>query len=202
LFQAFRHESGNKTASVASGDPARQEFVIPRVRMPYMCTNGQFHRTRLELFGGSRAAYSTCVLPARVFGNRPLLVLRTPGKQIAHAPREALDVLGIEFLTTFCSALAGQPSRLGIREALLFRACESGFFYQHTLSLVPLPRTAEPDYHCTKRRIPPGAPRERGIATRQEHEMIEIGTVEAQWPFGFHPEEAPFPKRFTTLRAG
>jgi hypothetical protein len=83
----------------------------------------------------------------------------------------------------------------------LFRPCQSGLLDQHTLSLVPSPRTAEPDDHCTEGRIPAGASRQRGIATRQKHEMIEIGTREAQGPFRFHSEEASLPKFFATLGA-
>jgi hypothetical protein len=40
LLQARRHDFGHKTACFASRDAAGQEFVIPRVRVPYMCMNG------------------------------------------------------------------------------------------------------------------------------------------------------------------
>jgi hypothetical protein len=79
-----------------------------------MCANGQFDRTRLKLLGGSGAPDSTRVLLARVFSNRPLFLPRTPGKQVAHTPRELLDVLGIELLTPFGGPLASQLSGLGI----------------------------------------------------------------------------------------
>jgi hypothetical protein len=59
LFQALRDQSGNTTASVASGDAARQEFVIPSVRVTYMGANGQFDRTRLKFLGRSGAPDST-----------------------------------------------------------------------------------------------------------------------------------------------
>jgi len=201
LFQALRHESGNKSASFAPGDPTRQEFVIPRVCVSYVCANGQFDRTRLKLLGGSRAADPTRVLLARMLGNRPLLVTWTPGKQLAHAPRELLDVLGIELLTPFGGTLANQLPGLGIRQTFLFRPCERRFLYQHTLPLVPLPRTAETDDDGTEGRIPARSSRERRIATRQEHEMIEIRTREAQRPFRFQSEEAPLAKLFATLFA-
>jgi hypothetical protein len=101
-----------------------------------------------------------------VHSNRVLLVTRTPRKEIAHAARELLDVIGIEFLPPFGSPFAGQASGFCIREALLFRPCERGFFYQYALPFVSLPRTAEPDHHCSQSRIATGASRERGIATR------------------------------------
>ena len=112
-------------------------------------------------------------------GNRPLLLVRTPRKHITNTPCELLDVLGIECLTPFGGALSSQSSGLSISEALLFRPCEGAFLDQHTLSLVPFPRTAKPDDHGPERRIPAGSPGECSIATRQEREMIEIGTREA-----------------------
>ncbi|HEY9466392.1 MAG TPA: hypothetical protein VIR54_25020 [Vicinamibacterales bacterium] len=39
-LQALRDEFGNEPASFVSGDASRQEFVIPRVRVAYMCANG------------------------------------------------------------------------------------------------------------------------------------------------------------------
>jgi hypothetical protein len=75
-----------------------------------------------------------------------LLFARTPGKQFAHSPRELLNVLGTELLTSFGGALARQLSGLGVREALLFRPREGRVLYQYTLALVPFPRTAKPDY--------------------------------------------------------
>jgi hypothetical protein len=149
LFQALRDEFGNEPASFVSGDAARQEFVIPRVRVAYVCANGQFDRTRLELFGRSGAPDSTRILPARVFSNGTLLFPRTPGKQVAHTSRELLDVLGIDLLTPFGRPLPSQLSGFRIGEAFLFRPCKSGLLDQHTLSLVPFPRMAEPHDHCT-----------------------------------------------------
>ncbi len=142
------------------------------------------------------------MLLARVLGDRSLLVARTPRKQLAHAPRELPDVLGIEFLTSFGGPLTRQVPGLGIRKALFFRPRQGRFLDQHTLPLVPLPRTAKPHDHGTEGRVPGGSSRERGITTGQEHEMIEIGTPEAQRSFRFHSEEAPLPKLFATLRAG
>jgi hypothetical protein len=133
------------------------------------------------------------ILLARVLGDRSSLVARTPRKQVAHTPRELLDVLGIELLTSVGGPLARQLPSLRIRQALLFRPRQGRFLDQHTLPLVPLPRTAEPHHHRTERRVPAGSSRERGITTWQEYEMIEISTREAQGSLRFHSEEAPLP---------
>ena len=57
---------------------------------------------------GCRAANATRVFLAGVLGNRALLVTRAPRKLVTDAPRELLDVLGIQFLPPFESALATQ----------------------------------------------------------------------------------------------
>jgi hypothetical protein len=136
-----------------------------------------------------------------MFSDRLLLIGRAPGKEIAHAPRELLDVLGIKLLPPFGRPFTGEASRFRIREALSFRPCERGFFDQHSLPFVPFPRTAKPDDYGTEGRIPTGASRERGRASSQEHEVIEICTREAQGPLCFHPKKASLPQFFAALRA-
>ncbi|HYN08192.1 MAG TPA: hypothetical protein VES67_12440 [Vicinamibacterales bacterium] len=127
-----------------------------------------------------------------MFRNSPLFFARTPGQQVTHSLSERLDVFGIELLTPLGGSLASELSRVGIREALLLRSHERRVLDEHTLPLVPLARPAETDDDRSKGRMAAGSPRECGITPSQEHEMIEIGTREAQRSFRFQSQEPPF----------
>jgi hypothetical protein len=126
-----------------------------------------------------------------VFGNRCSFVTRTPRKSFGDALRELLDIPGLEVLTPFLGAHASRLSYVRIRKALVFGAHKSSLLDQHTLSFVPLARTAEPDDYSLERRVLARSPGERRIATLQEHEMVEIGAGETHWPAGVHAKEPP-----------
>ena len=114
-----------------------------------------------------------------MFGDHPLLVRRTPGKQFPDAVRERADVFHIQFLPMFGRALASQSTSLGVGQTLPFGLRERLFFHQHTLPFVPLARTAETNHHCPERRVAAGSSRERSVSASKEHQVIEIGARHA-----------------------
>jgi hypothetical protein len=68
------------------------------------------------------------------------------------------------------------------------------------LTLIPFSRTAKPHHYGPEGRVLVRSPGECGIATRQEHQVIEIGTCETQRSVGFHSKEAALTNLFATLR--
>ncbi|OGA71445.1 MAG: hypothetical protein A3G81_15770 [Betaproteobacteria bacterium RIFCSPLOWO2_12_FULL_65_14] len=170
--------------------------------VPHMRANRQLDGGCLEVASCSRTTDPPRVLLAAVFGNRLSFLDWTGWEQFRHALREALDVLGVERLPPFGGALAGQSPRFGVGQALLLRSRERPLFDQHALPLVAPPRTAEAHDDRAQRRIARGTPSERGVPARQEHEMIQIRTSEAQRPFPLEAKKAPLAKFFATFRAG
>lgn len=152
-----------------------QKFVVSRVRVPYMSSHREIDSVRLKLFGCGRTADSARVLLTGVFGDGLLLLHWAPRKQFPHAPRECLDVLDIEFLTTFGRTFPSQPSGLGVGQALLFGPCQRLFLDQHTLSLVAFSGATKTDHDGPERRVAAGSSGESGIPTLKKNEVIEIG---------------------------
>ena len=172
-----------------------------RVDVSDVSANGEFDRTGLQLFRRRRPANAARVFLAGVLGDCLLPLDGAAGEQIAHAPCERGEILGIVRLTPFSRALSSQSTSLGVGEAFLFRPHERVLFDQHTLSLVALAGTAEAHHHGLKRRVSAGSSSERGISTLEEHQVIEIGATQAERPFHLQSKKAPFRKLVAALRA-
>jgi hypothetical protein len=56
----------------------------------------------------------------------------------------------VKFLPTLRCSLTGSLAGRSVGQALSLRLLESRLFNQHSLTLVPLSRPTEPDYHRTE----------------------------------------------------
>jgi hypothetical protein len=112
--------------------------------------------------------------------------LRAPGGAAGEQPGDPHDKTGLQFQILGSPAL-GVPfppphSGVLVGEALLLCLFERCFFDQEALPLVPLARPAPPDHHGRKGAgflRPTG---ERGVAGRQEYQVIQVGASEAERP--------------------
>jgi hypothetical protein len=172
------------------------------MHVPDVSANGKFDRTCPQFLRRRRSSDPAGVFLAGVLGNGSLLFDGAAGKQIAHAPGERGEILGIVSLPPFGRPLLFQATRLAVRQAFLFRTGERVLFDQHTLPLVALAGTAEANDHGTERRVAAGTSRERSISALEKCQAIEIGAPQAQRPFCFHAKKAALAKFLSTLRTG
>ena len=182
-------------------DALAQKFVVPRVRVTYVSSHGEIHVVRLKLFRRSRPSDPARILLAGMFGNGLLLLYGASGKQFPYTPRERPDVFDVQFLTTFGCTFASEPSGLVVGQAFLFGPRERLFFDQHPLSLVALSRTTKPNHNRPERRVAAGSTGQRSISAPEENKLVEVGTRQAESPFGFQTKKATFPELLATFRA-
>jgi hypothetical protein len=142
------------------------------------------------------------MLLARVFGNRLLLLVGTPGKELSDTPRERTHIRGIELSTPFGRPLPRTLTGISIREAFLFRPRQRFFFDEHTLSFVAFACATETDDDGAERRVAACASGERGVAPLEKHQMIEISARQTQWPFCLQTQKAPLAELLSTFTAG
>ena len=83
-------------------------------------------------------------------GNCPALRSRAAGKRIAQSLGKLTHVVLVNFLPTLRCSLTGSLANRSIGQALSLRLLESRLLNQHSLTLVPLSRTTEPDDHRTE----------------------------------------------------
>jgi hypothetical protein len=180
--------------------PLGEKLIVSRVPMADVGPDRQFDGIWIEPACGSRTAHPARVLSARVVGNCAALRSRAAGKRVAQSLGKLAHVALVEFLPTLRCSLTGALAGRGIRQALSLRPLERRFFDQHSLTLVPLSRSAEPDDHRTEGRVLARSTRQRRITAGEEDEMVEVGASEAEGPFPFHPEKAPLPQFTPALR--
>ena len=180
-------------------DAMAQKFVVPRARVPYVSPHGEVHGVRLKLFGRSRPSDPARILLAGMFGNGLLLLYWASGKEFPDTPCERLDVFDVQFLTTFGRTFPTEPAGLGVGQAFAFGPRERLFFDQHPLSFVALSRTTKPDHHRPEHRVAAGAASQCGVPALEEHKLVEVGTRQAERPFGFQTKKATFPELFATF---
>ena len=174
-------------------DAMAQKFVVPRARVPY----------REPARRGSRRSPQALwpqptVRPGpNTSGRHVRQWLAAPywasGKEFPDTPCERLDVFDVQFLTTFGRTFPSEPAGLGVGQAFAFSPRERLFFDQHPLSFVALSRTTKPDHHRQEHRVAAGAASQCGVPALEEHKLVEDGTRQAEWPFGFRTKKATFP---------
>src|SRR5215475_5394299 len=151
-------------------------------------------RGRIELPGGRRAADPARIFQAGVSGDLLPLRDRTARKESAQAFRELGHVLLVDFCTPHRRPLASALARVRVGQALALRLFQRGLLDENALPLVSSSRPAKADNDCIKRRVLPGAARERRVPTRQKHEVIEVGAGHAERPLLLHAQEAALPE--------
>ena len=119
------------------------------------------------------------------------LTARTTWKEVTEPAYECLDILRIDALRSLGSTLASEDQNLSIGQALLLCADERCLVHQHALTFIPLAGSTEAYDDRTLRRVFARATGEHRVATREEDEVVEIGTAQAQWPVLLHPEKLP-----------
>jgi hypothetical protein len=142
------------------------------------------------------------MLSAGVVGNRQPLRFRAAGKHIAQSLGELPHVARIDLLPTLCCSLPGSLAGLRIGEALPLRPLESRLFNQHSLALVSLSGPTEPNDHRAERRVFAGTSGQSRVAAGEEHQMVEVGTGEAERAFSFHSEKSPLAELTAAFRTG
>jgi hypothetical protein len=122
-------------------------------------------------------------------GDRLGALGRAAGEQpgdLADETRLQLQVLvspalGIPFPAPHPGVLVGK--------ALQLRFFERWFLHQEALPLIPLARPAPPDHHRRQEACLLRPAGERGVAGRQEHQVIHVGTGQAERPGVVHDEQ-------------
>ena len=123
-------------------------------------------------------------------GDRLRAVGRAAGKQ----PGDLSDETGLQFQVLAGPALgvpfpAPHPGVL-VGETLLLCVLERWFFHQQALPLVPLARPAPPDHHRGQGAGLLRPTGERGVAGRQEYQVIHVGAGQAERPLVVHDQQA------------
>jgi hypothetical protein len=100
--------------------------------------------------------------------------------ELSNAFREPAHERRIDLGAPFRLPVAAPRSHFRIAQALGFGAVDRVIFDQQPLAFVPLPRGAPLQHDRGQRGVAAGTPRERGVAGRQEPEVIQIRAGEAQ----------------------
>lgn len=124
-------------------------------------------------------------------GNRPGPFLRTsreePNDLMAERILEGLFLNRSVFCLTQAAPLScplvGQAGNLGLGERFLFD--------EDPLALVATPRPAEPHHDRGKSARPFGSPGECGVTGRQEDQVVEVRSFEAERSVSLHEQEIP-----------
>ena len=200
--QAFGYGGGDPSAGFVSVYAARQQSVVRGARVTHVGVNRQSDSILLKLFGRRRPADPPGVFSAGMFGDGPPLVGGASRKEFSHAARERAHVLGIEFLAPFGGALPGKLPGLRIGQAFLLRPGKRFLLDEQTLPLIAFPRAAEAHHDRLERRVAACSPGERGIATREEEQVIEIRARETERMPALQMQKTSFAELLAALRAG
>jgi hypothetical protein len=90
------------------------------------------------------------------------------------------------------TSLAG-GAQIGIGETLFLGLFEGFGLHQHTLALVTAARPAEPYDDRPQAAMFGGAASQRGVATRQVDQVVEIGALHAKRLVALHGQQFAFP---------
>jgi hypothetical protein len=157
----------------------------------------------IEALGRGGSANPVAVLPTGVLGDGALSPGRAPRISSPHLLRESLHVLAIS--SPRILRARKRPSRAGRRicDAGGLGAFEGLLLDQKALAFVATPGSAPFQYDGPKRGCLLGTPGERGISSREKLEVVEVGTGQAQGPFGLvEADPSGASQRRATLAAG
>lgn len=128
-------------------------------------TNGCVRRNQLRFFGRTTREY----LPDK----------------FRHSHGESLILLVAILLSSFTIGMAFAS----VGQALLLSLLQGSFFHQYALSLVSFTCPAEAHHDRRQRTVLASPPRQGRVSAMQIHQVIEIGTAQAERSFTFHEQE-------------
>jgi hypothetical protein len=160
----------------------------------------ELHCVFVEAFGGGRPPDTPAVLLARVGRDGLGVIRRAIREQIVDPLHEPCHELGVDLSTAFRLALSASGPRLSVIQALGLGALERLFLDEQSLPLVSFACATPFQHHGDQRGVLARASRERRIARRQKHEVIEIGTGEAERsPIARQEDQRPGAEIFATF---
>ena len=157
-----------------------KQGIVSRFRVTDVRANRQVDRSAVEALGRGTSANPLAVFPAGMLRDASLSPFGTPGIASPHFRGESLQVLlfGSEISLRTPASLRGAGG--GVIEARQLRRLQSVFLDQQTLAFVAPTRSAPLQHHRPEGRSLLRAPGQRGIARRQELEVVEIRAGQTQ----------------------
>jgi hypothetical protein len=170
--------------------PATEQPVVPRVYVTHVGAHSESNCLGVEALGIGGPANTAGVLRACVVGDRGGLVVWASRVKLADACCEIDSIPRIGDLIalgpTFPNAIPG----IGIRQALLFGACQRVFLDEKALAFISVARSTEADDDRLERGVLGGAARQRRIAARQEDQVREVCARHAERALTLEAEQS------------
>jgi hypothetical protein len=97
----------------------------------------------------------------------------------SNRPRKRFDILGVRTLPSDCGTAASPEPLLIVAQALLLSSLKGSGFDKEALAFVTLARAAEANHYRRQGRVLSAAATERGIASGQVDQVIEVSAAKA-----------------------
>jgi hypothetical protein len=163
---------------------------------------------RTEAATASRTARASSTRPAALLATRPLplrvewAAITTarpaghPGKCSMTAAANIALEFGVPLPSSFLRSPAAPRPCFLVSEAFGFRLLQGRLLHEQSLTFVAPPGSAESDHHGRKLAGPLCPSRQSCVPAREEDQVVEVGTGQAQRPGSLQPHEVTGSRAF------